>query len=102
MDGRKDTLDLSKNDCEQGDLSPSKFQRELNLPRSRIHQRNRTRVRWHASIRVQNYTIVVWRLEIRMINDIEELSPELPLQRFADREVLKQREIEVHETGAYH
>ena len=79
VDDRKDTLDLSKNDCELGDLSPSKFHRELNLPRSRIHQRNRTRVGWHGSIRIQNYAIVVWRLEIRMINDIEELSPELRL-----------------------
>ena len=63
-DDRKDTFDLSRNDFEQGDLSPSKFHRELNLPRSRIHQRNRTRVGWHASIQVRNYAMAALIREV--------------------------------------
>jgi hypothetical protein len=62
-------------------LSPSKLQRELDLPGSCVRQSKDAGARVESSGRVHDDSIVIWRREIGPIEDIENLGPKLRFER---------------------
>ena len=78
---------------------PYKFQCKLNLPR-RIRGRSQySRASYRLSRGIEDGTIVrCWRQEVGMIQNVEELGPELYVETFRnppDSVVLENREIQV-------
>lgn len=89
--------------CSRSRTLPGQFQRKLYLPGSCVGQVNRTREGNTASVGVDDGSIIVWRLEIRAVQNIEDLCPELHVEVFRncpERQVLYEREIEIHEARA--
>src|SRR5580693_10736055 len=79
-------------------LLEQQLQRQLHnsrrIRRQRLPKRSREVVRRRRQIR----NIPVWRLELRMVEGIEQLAPELQPHLFTNRRVLKQCHVPVVQT----
>src|SRR5262245_48583497 len=81
-------------------LLPDELQPKLNLPRSgsRARQLAEASRNYAIAVRVragENDAVAgIRRGEVRMVEDIEELDPELRVEAFGDRGLLEQREVE--------